>query len=60
MNADTQLSRNQITEKIKGCAYVVANSLGSGFLEKVYQKETAPECEGNPGLICVHLRFPRW
>ena len=28
---------NQITEKIIGCAYKVSNSLGSGFLEKVYE-----------------------
>ena len=28
---------NQITEKIIGCAYKVSNSLGNGFLEKVYE-----------------------
>jgi GxxExxY protein len=28
---------NEITEKIIGCAYDVANGLGSGFLEKVYE-----------------------
>ena len=28
---------NSITEQIIGCAYRVANSLGAGFLEKVYQ-----------------------
>ena len=27
----------QITEKIIGCAFTVANALGSGFLEKVYE-----------------------
>jgi GxxExxY protein len=27
---------DQITEKIIGCAYDVSNSLGSGFIEKVY------------------------
>ncbi len=27
----------EITEKIIGCAYSVANSLGCGFLEKVYE-----------------------
>ncbi len=30
MNAD-------ITEKIIGCAYLVSNELGAGFLEKVYE-----------------------
>ena len=28
---------NQITEKIIGCAYRVSNTLGAGFLEKVYE-----------------------
>jgi len=46
MNADEdQMSAdlNKITEKIIGCAYVVANSLGSGFLEKVYENALAHE-----------------
>lgn len=38
MNADERrLELNAITEKIIGCAYAVANELGSGFLEKVYE-----------------------
>jgi len=32
-----------ITEKIIGCAYTVANTLGSGFLEKVYENALAHE-----------------
>jgi GxxExxY protein len=36
MNADAQ-RLNEITEKIIGCAYDVANGLGCGFLEKVYE-----------------------
>jgi GxxExxY protein len=28
---------DEITRKIIGCAYTVSNSLGSGFLEKVYE-----------------------
>lgn len=28
---------NALTEKIIGCAYTVANKLGVGFLEKVYE-----------------------
>lgn len=28
---------NQITERIIGCAFDVANGLGAGFLEKVYE-----------------------
>ncbi len=34
---------NQITEKIIGCAYKVSNSLGNGFLEKVYENALAHE-----------------
>ena len=34
---------NQITEKIIGCAFKVANTLGHGFLEKVYENALAHE-----------------
>ncbi len=34
---------NQITEKVIGCSYQVANNLGSGFLEKVYENALAHE-----------------
>ena len=38
MNADERrLETNLICEKIIGCAYNVANTLGVGFLEKVYE-----------------------
>jgi GxxExxY protein len=36
MNADER-RLNEITEQVIGCAYTVANSLGAGFLEKVYE-----------------------
>ena len=36
---------NEVTEKIIGCAYAVANGLGCGFLEKVYEN-----------AMCVELR----
>jgi GxxExxY protein len=32
---------NTITEKIIGCAYRVSNSLGIGFVEKVYENALA-------------------
>ena len=35
MNADFDI--NKITEMIIGCAYRVGGTLGSGFLEKVYE-----------------------
>jgi GxxExxY protein len=34
---------DQLTEKIIGCAYTVSNTLGSGFLEKVYENALAYE-----------------
>jgi GxxExxY protein len=37
------LETNQITEAVIGAAYKVANTLGSGFLEKVYENALAIE-----------------
>jgi GxxExxY protein len=34
---------NDITERIIRCVYVVANTLGNGFLEKVYENALAHE-----------------
>lgn len=34
---------NQLTERIIGCAYTVANELGCGFLEKVYENALGHE-----------------
>ena len=34
-----------LTERIIGCAYVVRSSLGSGFLEKVYEKRFVSRIE---------------
>jgi len=36
---------NTITEKIIGCAYRVSNSLGIGFVEKVYENALAHEIQ---------------
>jgi hypothetical protein len=32
-----ELGLNAITERIIGCSFTVANTLGHGFLEKVYE-----------------------
>jgi len=40
MNADTI---NGVTERVIGCAFTVSNTLGSGFLEKVYENALALE-----------------
>jgi GxxExxY protein len=34
---------NEVTERVIGCAYRVANVLGCGFLEKVYENALAHE-----------------
>jgi GxxExxY protein len=34
---------NKITEKIIGCAFTVSNTLGAGFLEKVYENALVHE-----------------
>jgi GxxExxY protein len=38
---------DQITENVIGCAYTVANTLGTGFLEKVYENALAHELRKN-------------
>jgi GxxExxY protein len=47
MNADEIHKRRHeldgVTEKIIGCIYRVSNTLGSGFLEKVYENALAIE-----------------
>jgi GxxExxY protein len=42
MNADTQ-RLNQISRKVIGAAMKVSNTLGSGFLEKVYENALVHE-----------------
>jgi PD-(D/E)XK nuclease superfamily len=51
MNTD-RAGLNAITEQIIGCAFTVANTLGSGFLEKVYENALAHELTKN-GLQVV-------
>ncbi len=36
-SVDASRTMNQLTEKVIGCAYTVGNTLGCGFLEKVYE-----------------------
>ena len=47
MNTDI----DAITEKIIGCAYRVSNSLGSGFLEKIYENSLVIELKKNRLLV---------
>ncbi len=44
MNADERRwELNRVTERIIGCAFVVGNTLGVGFLEKVYENALVHE-----------------
>jgi GxxExxY protein len=44
MNTDERRSRlDRITETVIGCAHKVSNTLGCGFLEKVYENALAVE-----------------
>ena len=45
-------SINGLTEQIIGCAFTVANTLKSGFLEKVYENALAHELAKN-GLVAA-------
>jgi len=42
MNADEAVPHD-LSERIIGCAMIVSNALGSGFLEKVYENALAHE-----------------
>jgi len=42
MNTDAD-ELNQLTQQVIGCAFQVANTLGTGFLEKVYENALAHE-----------------
>lgn len=47
---------NAITERIIGAAYAVGSTLGSGFLEKVYENALAHECRKRN--CAVDQQFP--
>jgi GxxExxY protein len=50
MNTDEH-RLNEITERILRCVYRVANTLGSGFLEKVYENALAHELTKSGFLV---------
>ena len=43
MNDQERREMDRLSEKVIGCAYTVSNTLGSGFLEKVYENAFAHE-----------------
>jgi len=47
---------NEVTERVIGCAYTVSNSLGSGYLEKVYENALAHELRKGPFAVEQQFR----
>ncbi len=45
-----------LTQAVIGCAFKVANTLGTGFLEKVYQKALAHELGSSMSQLCKSLK----
>lgn len=48
---------NLITQKIIGCAYEVSNTLGTGFVEKVYENALAHQIRKSAGFV-VAQQYP--
>lgn len=46
------MTQDPLTERIIGCAYQVSNTLGHGFLEKIYENALAIELR-NSGLLAI-------
>ena len=62
MDADERgLKIDKITEKIIGLAYDVANTLGCGFLEKVYENAMVIDGAGAPlrGPVTIEIEEDR-
>ena len=52
MNTDEYRSMNLLTEKVIGAVFEVSNTLGVGFLEKVYERALVREL-GLRGISCT-------
>jgi GxxExxY protein len=48
----SDIALNAVSERVIGCAFRVANTLGDGFLERVYENALAHELHKN-GLIAL-------
>ena len=51
MAQEANTSRDPLTERIIRCAFTVSNTLGCGFLEKVYENALAYELRKNAFLV---------
>ena len=48
---------NQLTRKVIGCLYTVSNTLGGGFLEKIYQNAAAIELAKRAWLFISNIPY---
>jgi GxxExxY protein len=58
MDTDTRGSESELTEAVIGCAFEVANVLGPGFLEKVYERALARELALHGVSAKSQISFP--
>jgi GxxExxY protein len=58
MDTDTHGSESELTEAVIGSAFEVANVLGAGFLEKVYERALIRELALRGVKAKAHVSFP--
>jgi GxxExxY protein len=58
MDTDTHGSESDLTEAVIGSAFEVANVLGTGFLEKVYERAMVHELALRGVAAKSHVSFP--
>src|SRR5690606_17436701 len=54
------MKRPQVTEPVIGCAFRVVNTLGYGFLEKVYENALAHELRKAGLNVRAQMPIPVW
>jgi GxxExxY protein len=58
MNTDKAVGSKALTERIIGAAYQVSNTLGCGYLERVYENALALELRFNGHLVEQQREMP--
>ena len=58
MDTDTHGSESELTEAVIGSAFEVANVLGAGFLEKVYERALIRELALRGVKVKAQVSFP--
>ena len=57
---DTDAHESDLTEAVIGSAFEVANVLGAGFLEKVYERALVRELASHGRSAKAQVSFPVW